>query len=177
MKTSETAQSFIHELSNLYVPYFDVTRDTQIGEFPLAFRAEYRRRDERYMFTKKVKVWRVENQQVIFAACPNEPIDQSYLEEFQQAIKNHMDDYLPLKTEHMSTIFVGVIITNQALDQKVINKTKKIRKVKFLKFGMYGWAEIYLAIIDLSSNQIFIHRKGKPFVEGIEKMIKEEKAL
>lgn len=51
---------FANDLANKYTVFFDVYRDEKLDEFSLPFMAIYRRRDERYMLSKKIKVYGVD---------------------------------------------------------------------------------------------------------------------
>lgn len=165
---------FANDLANKYTVFFDVYRDEKLDEFSLPFMAIYRRRDERYMLSKKIKVYGVENQQLIFTSISEEKLTSDYLKRFQQAIEKNMFEYIPDNDEHMSTIVLGITITDQELDGKIIKEVKRSRRLKFLKFGFHGWIEMYAAVINLKNRTLYVHPKGKPFLSSIQKMLKEE---
>lgn len=177
MLKQQPIDKFIHQLSNKYVTCFDVYRDETLGDTPLAFMAKYKRRDEKYMISKKVKVWGVENQQYIFVTSTTEPVSNDLLNRFQKNIRDQLDQYVVQHHEHMSTIFLGVVVTDQPVGENLVKGVRKYRKLKFIKYGLHGWAEVYIAIVDLQQESVYIHPKGKPFAEPLEKMfIKEDKA-
>ncbi len=173
MTGMKDALSFAHDLANKYTAYFDVYRDEKLDDFSLPFYAIYRRRDERYVLSKKIKVYGIENQQLVFATVTDE-LTSDFLARFQQAVEQHARSYVPEKDEHMSTIVIGMIITDQAVDEKIVKEVKRYRKLKFMKFGFHGWLEIYSALINLHDQSICIHSKGKTFISSIEKMLKGE---
>ncbi|MDQ0175391.1 hypothetical protein [Bacillus chungangensis] len=166
-------QNFVFDLMNKYVPYFDVDKHVLLGEMPLAFVATHKRRDEKYMMTRKIKVWEVENQQVIFAACSEEEVTKCLVQQFLQIVEKHFKSYIPSYSEHMSTIFIAMILTNQPVHENAIKEVKKYRKIKFMKFGCHGWAEIYATIVDYQRQQVMIHPKGKQFVQPVKKILQE----
>ncbi|TWG29351.1 hypothetical protein [Geobacillus sp. C56-T2] len=166
---------FAHELANKFTLYFDVYRDEQISDFPLAFIAHYKRRDERYMVTKKMKVYGVENQQLVFATVANEPVSLPFVRRFQDVIDHYKHQFIQEHTEHMSTIVLGLIIADGKLDDAVLKEVRKFRKVKFLKFGWHGWIETYIAILHPNQKNVHIHPKGRSFVKSIETLMREDK--
>lgn len=172
-KTSKIS-SFVNELANKYTAFFDVYRDEKLGEFTLPFLAIYKRRDERYMLSKKIKVYAVENQQLVFTSVCQDKISPDYIKQFQKAIEANMFEHIPEDNEHMSTIVLGITVTDQDMDEKTLKEVKRFRKLKFLKFGFHGWLELYAVLIDLKNQKVFVHPKGKPFVQSIEKMLKGE---
>jgi len=168
MEKNTHLSSFANELANKYTMYFDVFRNEWLEDIPLSFLAQYRRRDERYMFTKKIKIYGVENQQIVFATTCNE-VDTDFIQQFQQRIKDNLHHYTIKHQEHMSTIVIGLIMTDEEVHSTVAKEVSRYRKLKFLKYGLHGWAEIYLAIIQPHKKKIFVHPKGKPFISSIEK--------
>ncbi|AGT30747.1 hypothetical protein M493_02065 [Geobacillus genomosp. 3] len=166
---------FAHELANKFTLYFDVYRDEQPGDFPLSFIAHYKRRDERYMVMKKIKVYGVENQQLVFAAVANEPVSLEFVRRFQDVIDQHKQRFIQEDAEHMSTIVLGLIVAEGALDKAVLKEVRKFRKVKFLKFGWHGWVETYVAILHPDQKTVHIHPKGRSFVKSIETLMREDK--
>ncbi|TXL63938.1 hypothetical protein FHP05_09600 [Cerasibacillus terrae] len=174
MVKDNVLHTFINDLANLYTPYFDVYRNEQLDGLPLSFLAQYRRRDERYMLSKKIKIYGIENQQIIFATACEKAITSNFLKDFYEKIETNLDNYIIKHEEHMSTIILGMIVTNHDIDQKVLKDAKKFRKIKFLKFGLHGWAEIYLAIVNPKKKNIIIHSKGKQFVSGVDNFLKGE---
>ncbi|WP_338754317.1 hypothetical protein [Bacillus sp. FJAT-52991] len=174
MERVKDVQTVVHELANIYVPFFDVERGGKIGSTNLAFSAVYNRRDERYMFTKKIKVWGVDNQQIVFVAAPELQVSEEYVDQLMTDMIHSIKEYVPQHGEHMSTVFTGIIITNRSVTSEVIRTIEKVRRLKFLKFGTQGWVEMYIAILDHSTKEIYMHKKGKIFIEPLYHYLKEE---
>ncbi len=168
-------QTFAQQLMNKYVPFFDVEKDKMLGNTQLAFAAAYKRRDEKYMLTKKIKIWGVENQQVVFVSVSPEPVTVERVQQYIDDLENDFALYVPSHEEHMSTIITGILVTDQAVSEKIVKKVRKYRKVKFVKFGLHGWVEIYFALVDLKQKKLTIHPKGHSFVQVIDKLVKEER--
>lgn len=170
MSAHDPLHSFINHLANKFVYDFDVYRNEMLGDIPLAFMARHFRRDEKYMISKRVKIWGVENQQYIFVTARREPVTKQFLHQFQKEIRGRIEDYVLKHKEHMSTIFIGMVVTDQPLDEQLAKGVMRYRKIKWIKYGLYGWAEVYVAVVDLTQEKIYIHPKGKTFIEPLEKM-------
>jgi hypothetical protein len=125
------------------------------------------------MISKKVKVYGVENQQLVFTTVHHDKPTPDEIRNFQQAIQENMYTYIPEDNEHMSTIVLGITIIDSPLDDDVIKEVKRFRKLKFLKFGFHGWVEMYAVLINLQDSAVYVHPKGKPFVSSIQKMLME----
>lgn len=112
-------QTFAQQLMNKYVPFFDVEKDKMLGNTQLAFAAAYKRRDEKYMLTKKIKIWGVENQQVVFVSVSPEPVTVERVQQYIDDLENDFALYVPSHEEHMSTIITGILVTDQAVFEKI----------------------------------------------------------
>lgn len=166
--------SYLQNVANGYTTKFNVYRNEELGNIPLAFRAEYHRRDEKYFGTKSVKVWGVENQQYVFTVKKETTVTVNDIEILEDKLIEHISSYVPGRTEHMSTIFVGVIVTNEDVPKEIEKLVKRKRKIKFINWGMHGWAEIYIAVVQLSNQKITVHRKGKEHMTLFSHCLKEK---
>ncbi|MCU9614471.1 hypothetical protein OEV98_13075 [Caldibacillus lycopersici] len=175
MKKNSTLHQFIHEMANKYTVMFDVDREEMVEDVPFAFIAQHKRRDERYMITKKMKVYGVENQQLVFANVCEEKLTGHFLKRLHYVMESYASTFIPKHQEHMSTIVLGLIITDQEVDKAIVKEVRRFRKIKFFNYGLHGWAEMYLAIVNPKNKSVEIHAKGRPFVFSIEKILGEEK--
>lgn len=173
MGQQQGLSSFINNLANVYTRNFDVYRDEKLGDIPLAFLAHYHRRDERYMISKRIRVYGTEHQQLIFATVPEEPLTKEFLTRIHKQIFRDLDEYTIKHEEHMSTVIHGMIITDRPVSEEIEKEVRRFRKLKFLKFGFHGWAELYFVIVHPGDQDIIVHSKGRPFVADVEKLLRE----
>src|SRR5699024_12251724 len=95
---------FVNELANKYTVFFDVYRDEWLDDIPLSFIAQYRRRDERYMFTKKVKIYGVENQQLVFTTTCRNEVTLDGLDNVHKNIESNVHEYTMKHYKTNSTV-------------------------------------------------------------------------
>ncbi|WP_031311388.1 hypothetical protein [Alkalihalophilus marmarensis] len=166
--STKKMKEFINDMANQYTMQFNVYREERIGDTLLDFYAEFKRRDEKYLMSKSIKVWSVENQQYAFVKHQEQAITPSDIKKFAKDIDARIKEFVPSKREHMSTFFIGFIVTNQPIDKAVLKEVKKARKLQFLKFGLHGWADRYIAIVDLTERKVLVNNKGREFVKGFQ---------
>jgi hypothetical protein len=164
--------NYIHTLSTILTPYFDIYRDEKLEAFSLPFYAHYHRRDEKYFMTKKSKIWAVENEQFIFVWPKNDIVTKEDVIQFSEAFVRSLPNYLSSHQDHMSTVFIGAIVAPEA-HVDAIKEVKRFRKLQFIRFGLHGWLECYLAIIALNKKERFTHRKALPLTDVFEKPFEE----
>ncbi|UTR12041.1 hypothetical protein MM300_07045 [Evansella sp. LMS18] len=170
----DTMDTFVNHLANLYTSQFNVYRDKTIGSTTFAFTAEHYRKDEKYLMTKAIKVWGVENQQFVFLKKQEKAVTVQDLKHLKGEVDRQITSYTPDKKDHMSSVFLGVIVTDQPVDPAIRKEVKRGRKLLFLKYGWHGWAERYLVIVDLREKQVLVNKKGRVFVKGIEDTLNME---
>ncbi|HHY22204.1 MAG TPA: hypothetical protein GX525_10100 [Bacilli bacterium] len=156
-------ETYLKDVAKRYTTFFNVYRNEHLGDVPLTFYAQYKRRDEKYFLTKKLNVWGIENQQVVFV-IEKDHVTLADIQQLKREMLYHAESYIPKHSEHMSTSFLGVVVANGRVEESAIKAVRSFRKIKFFKYGFHGWGEFYLGIVHLPEEDLFVHRKGKEFM-------------
>ncbi|MFV8829420.1 hypothetical protein [Alkalihalobacterium sp. APHAB7] len=159
------SKSYLDQLIEKYSRHFNVYQNKKLGCIPLSFYAEYKRRDEKYFMSKSIPIWGVDNQQYVFVWEKETKVKKDDVQMFATELLTNSKSYVPSHSEHMSSILVGVIITNQPLEKEVMKEVKKQRKLKFLKLGMNGWIECYVGLVQVEQREVYVHRKGREYMQ------------
>ena len=165
--TETKIEKFINEMANQYTIQFNVYRDEKIGSFPLNFYAEFQRRDEKYLMSKSIKVWGVETQQYAFITR-QKTVTKEIIQQFAKEIDRQIPTFVPKKQEHMSTYFIGIIVTNESISKDLQKQITRSRRIQFLKYGWHGWADRYIAVVSLKEKCVYVHKEGREFVVAFE---------
>jgi len=171
MAEIQPLHQYLNEMANRYTAWFDVYREDQLGSIPLSFSAHFKRRDEKYLVTKTIKVWSLENDQHIYVTHFNKQLTLKEIKKLKEELMETSKNQLPNHPEHMSTIFTAIVVTDQEVDQEVVKFVKKFRKLKFIKYGLHGWYELYIGIVNIQNRQVYIHSKGKEFIQPFKQSI------
>ncbi len=164
-RPGRTVELFLTETANRLVASHDVHRDERLGGTRLAFLAEYRRRDEKYLLTRAARIWGVENRELLFVTAPQESVSLDFLGRFKEDMQQGAARLVEGGPEHMATVCLGTVVTDRPVVETVAREAVNYRKLKFLRFGLHGWVEMYLAVVDLGERRIDVHPKALPFVE------------
>ncbi|WP_078428594.1 hypothetical protein [Alkalihalobacterium alkalinitrilicum] len=159
------SKSYLDRLIGKYSRHFNVFTSKELGSIPLSFYAEYKRRDEKYFMTKSIPIWGVDNQQYVFVWEKETKVTKGDVQTFATELLRNSASYVPSHSEHMSSILLGVILTNKPLEKDVIKEVKKLRKLKFLKFGMNGWIECYVGLVHVDDNEVYVNKKGREYMQ------------
>ena len=158
---------FIEVLKDSYSAYYDIISDV-VTELPLAFRADYRDRDEHYWFTKSAKVWANERNEFayIFSA---ERFDPALIEQcFAYALDDGLPRVRPHK-EHQCTN-IKVVFLADALDQDSIKAVQKKRFTKNYKFGLHGFTNLLAGAVSLEEQKTLTNREGHDLAAYFKKL-------
>lgn len=158
------ADQFIRSFENKLKHQFNVYTKDDLGTMPLRFSAHYYRKDERYMMTKDITIWSVENNQHFFLYETTQATESEF-EQFKQELDAYIFKHRATTPSHMSSIYIGLFFITQTPNPSLIKKAKRSRKVSFIKWGLHGWYERYIGILSLDSMDIHMNRKGKPFIQ------------
>ena len=118
------------------------------------------------MLSKKAKIWGANiHEHVLFRSL--EHLDTRALEGLIAFMKTEALSLIELNSEHMTT-FLSLVIVAESADA---NAKELVRKTKFRKnfsFGLKGWTDLRLALIDLSDSSITTNPQGKELINTLE---------
>jgi len=92
------------------------------------------------------------------------------IDKMSELLKDSLEKLVKPHPDHMKTVITGVMLTSSPISDELKPVIKKYKYKKAFKFYMYGWAEIRLIVIDLSSKQVLCNPAGKEvqkFYEGL----------
>jgi len=166
---------FLEVLKDSYGAYYTLAEETDTV-LPLAFRADYRARDERYWLTKSVKIW--VNEKNEYAYVFSAPTFDS--ETVEQCIGFAWEDMLPRvrpHKEHQCTN-AKVIFVADSLDEGSINAIRKDNRTRSYKFGLHGYSNLLTAGVDLRGQKVCTNKAGYELAAYFRKLFaaREEKA-
>lgn len=155
----ETKEELCETLVKLCRGYFDITRDTVIHEIPVAAEAAFFSRSEKYVLVKKAKLWAAEANEYMFIVL-SDSLDGDF---FDRCVKTFWEEGIgrikPHK-EHMYT-YVTLILLADSVSDEVKNKVKRVSRHKDFLFSLHGWADLRIAVRDMSGGKTATNRMGK----------------
>ena len=161
---------FIEVLKDSYSAYYFIHDNAEElnTELPLAFRADYLARDERYWLTKSVKIWGNEKNEYcyVFAADAFSP------ETVEQCMDWAWQDGMPRvkpHSEHQCTNIKVIFVANSVNDETVKAVQKK-SKTRNYKFGLHGYSNLLTGITDLGTEKTVTNREGHELVPYFKKL-------
>lgn len=148
--------------------YYDIRRDYLYeGRYFPAF-AEFHTYGEQYVLTKRAKLWEVNTHDFMFFELADY-VDEAALDDLVGFMKTKAILKVDASPNHMSSALTLVIIAKSCSDEAF----KRVTSIRFRKnfcFGLRGWSDLRLAVVDLSqdsSKAIVTNAAGKKLKETL----------
>lgn len=139
--------------------FFDVTRDYEYAGRCFGGYAEFHSLGEKYVLTKKAKLWEVAAHEYLFFQEVDE-LDEATFEDCLEFMKTRAVEKVEPKPNHM-TSYVSLVIIAKKADPAVVKRLRRTSYHKTYKFGFQGWAELRLCLVDLGVGQVATNSMGK----------------
>ena len=161
---------FINIVKDAYSAYYTISEPSEEDvDLPMAFRAVYDARDERYFVTKSAKIWA--NEKIEYAYVFSAP---SFNVELAGRCMDHaLADMLPRVKPHKQHQYTNckVILIADSLGKEVIDLVKKRSFSKSYGFlSMHGYSELLAAAVDLKREKTFTNRVGSGLNKFFDKL-------
>lgn len=159
-------EEFAYQLIEAHGGYYDIQHDYDYADRSFTGYAEFHTHGEKYVLSKKAKLWEVNAHEYLFFTTLDTATDAdvndlvhymttSALQKVQN-VPDHMTSYLSL-----------VIIADRSTPQ-AISTIKHTRFRKNYLLGFRGWADLRLALIDLETMRVYTNGQGKELKRTLE---------
>ena len=162
--------SFLQTLKSSYEAYYNLHEDYPSDGLPLAFRADFFSRDERFWITKSIPIWANETNEYLylFSAAEYTP------ELVDKCIDFALNDGLPLvkpHKEHQYTNIICVFIGDNISDECA--KAIKARSFnKSYNHSLHGFTMLKSIAVDLSTEKLVTNSAGHDLKSFYKKLFK-----
>lgn len=139
----------LDKLLKAHEAWFDVQRGYELAGRTFPGFAEFHSLGEKYVLIKRAKLWEVATHEYLFFDVAE------HLEEgaFAQAVEFMKTEGLSLvhpEPNHMSSN-VSLVVIADSVDPEVERAARRVRFRKNFKWGLWGWSDLRVAVVDLAS--------------------------
>ncbi len=131
--------------------WFDVSRDVSVAGRAFRALAQFHSFGEQYVLVKRVKLWEAEEHEYMLFDV-RDHIDAEAARSYVEFMKNEALELVKPEPNHMSSFRTLVVIANSASDEACTLFRKTSHRKNFM-WGIRGWSDVRLALIDLSKPQ------------------------
>lgn len=166
-------ENFLSVLEDSYSAYYTISRNEGKTELPLAFQADYFSRDEKYWFTKSVKIWANETNEFCYVFSAPDFDAETIGRCLDFVIEDALPRVKPHK-EHQYTNFKAIFVAD-SFDEAARKAVTKRSFSKNYHFSLHGYSELLTAAVDLSDCSTATNRAGYPLVKYFRKLFDARK--
>ncbi len=131
--------------------WFDVSRDVSVAGRAFRALAQFHSFGEQYVLVKRVKLWEAEEHEYMLFDV-RDHIDAEAARSYVEFMKNEALELVKPEPNHMSSFRTLVVIANSTSDEACSLFRKTSHRKNFM-WGIRGWSDVRLALIDLSKPQ------------------------
>lgn len=155
----DARREVLDRLLSAHEAWFDVQCDYVFEGRTFPGYAEFHSVAEKYVLVKRAKLWGASAHEYLFFDMV-EHLDAAYLEAAVEFMTTKALSKVETDAEHMTSYLSLVLIANE-IEEGVARSVRKTRFRKNFKFGFEGWADLRLAVIDLSRASVTTNAMGK----------------
>lgn len=153
-------KTYLENVSEKLSAHFDFMDNKEFGNIRFELTAKSQVRNEKYIATKETVLYAYENNEYCFFKTIDH-VDFKDVDSIFNSIKKSAEDFVEPSDQHMSTTFTGIIVTQGAVDEDIVEKVKKLKYQKSYKLGLHGWISLRLIIVELKSGKVTASREAK----------------
>lgn len=131
--------------------WFDVSRDVSVAGRAFRALAQFHSFGEQYVLVKRVKLWEAEEHEYMLFDV-RDHIDAEAARSYVEFMKDEALELVKPEPNHMSSFRTLVVIANSVSDEACTLFRKTSHRKNFM-WGIRGWSDVRLALIDLSKPQ------------------------
>ncbi len=117
-------------------------------------------RNEKYMATKRIRIYAFENDEYCFMKY-YKSLNEDSLGKIIDILKISINDYIKPHDEHMSSTITGILAVDNIEDSEIIKKVKKFHYQKSFALGFKGWVDVRLVLVDLNRKDVITSKRAK----------------
>ena len=152
------AQDYIKLIEDRLSCYFD--RKEAPAGLPCDLVAELNASDEGYLLIKKLKTYSVKHNEYLYMKVFDKPLTMADVEPYIDHLQERMRA-LKTTTEHMSSLFMLVLVCEAETDPATIKQLEGFKFHKDYAFSLKGWADLAIYIVNPSEKQLSYNKAGK----------------
>lgn len=157
--SADARRDILERLLAAHEAWFDVSRDHAFAGRSFPGYAEFHSSAEKYVLTKRAKLWGANVHEYLFFTMVDLLTEEAF-GDLVSFMTTEALEKVKLEPEHMTSYLSLVVIAND-VDDDVERIVRRTRFRKNFKLGLEGWADLRVAVIDVSSASVMTNAMGK----------------
>lgn len=162
----------LEQILKSYECYFDIEREFRIFDLTVPAFARFYVRNERYVLTKRAKLWGAEAYEYLFFFCEKVLTPQRW-EVIREIMIRSEGVLVKPHREHMYS-YISAVILCESLDPAAEKAVRSFRFQKNYCCSFHGWMTARAAAVCLADGRIISNGPGKDIRKHLMKVINQE---
>lgn len=155
----------IERLLAAHEAWFDVERDHRFAGRAFPGYAEFHSSASQYVLVKRAKLWEASSHEYLFF-WSTARLTEAELNDLLHFMAREALAKVQLAPDHMCS-YLSLVVVADGVDEAVPRLVRRARFRKSFSFGLKGWADMRVAVVDLSARRVWANTQGKPLVETL----------
>lgn len=166
-------EEFLEAVKDSFSAYYNIILEELPEDLPIAFRAEYFSRAEKYWISKSIPIWGNETNE--YAYIFSAPCFDS--ETAARCIDFALAEALPKVRPHKEHQYtdVKVVFIADSFDEKTRKAVEKRSFQKSYKMSFHGFSRLHTAAVDLNKEATYTNKAGHALVPYFRKLFASRK--
>lgn len=135
--------------------YYDIEEDVSIEHMDFDLMGKFNQKNSKYMLIKEFEYCSFENNEFILYKKVKDEIN---LDSIMRLLKNHLQEIVTIEDNHMSSVITFILEVSFPLSEKTIKDIKKFKFHKSFRFGLDGWVNAQLIVVNPSQNKGYTNK-------------------
>lgn len=140
--------------------YFNIHENVKYDDMHFDLYAEFKKRNSRYMLSKKIEVYGFEENEFLFYKNIENEIKVEDIDKITLFLNDNLSNIIEVNNDHMSTLVTFILKVNTPINDMLKNKIEKFKYYKSFMFGFKGWVNCKIIVLDVN-DEIITNKLGK----------------
>ncbi len=156
---------YLKELSKRYQLHYNVEINKHILNSKVDIYAFSVTEHYRSVLTKNIRIDHYQEREIILVNGFDRYVEVGDINDFSQFIVKAALELTNPSLEVMSHTINGIIIGENGFSDEAIQASQRFKYSKTFLFGIKGWCDIRLLLIDIKNKAVFCNAKGKEIAQ------------
>lgn len=155
---------YIEELIKRYQLHYNIETNKYISGTHVDIYALSIIEHFRSILNKKFQIDKFQEREIILVKGFDNIIEEKDMIFFTRFLIDSINEIINPSTDIMSHTIDGIMISSQGTSEKAITLLQKFKYSKTFLWGIKGWCDIRLLLIDIKSKSVFCNCKGREII-------------
>lgn len=164
---------FLNVLEESYSAYYDLSKENLPDNLPVAFKADFYKRDESFWLSKKMVTWSNETNEFVYCFSK----DYFDRETLDLCIQYALDDGLPRVKPHKEHQYTNIkcLFVADGFDDEAVSEIKHRKYEKKYNHMLWGYSALALSGVNLRSENVYYNPAGRDMKVYFKKLFAAQK--